>query len=179
MNGFQDLVLDWLGTNKYRPIGACLTSDYVLVNMITVFAVCIGVCAISASFLLTLCYRNGQNMLRLSVVVLKDPGILKLLSIYLGLLGVDSGLFAITVHYAVFNLFVLGLAMTAGVSTWTVARMIGIAFDQTRQASILSDILTNASGEIADYGQPPVDGRYQEQLPQLINNPLPEAKNDG
>ena len=80
--------------------------------------------------------------------------------------------------YAIYNLLAVVLAAACGVSGWTIVRLLSVTFDQTRQASILDEVLTGASGDIPDYGSEPVDGRTDIAGAFSVIRPRPQLKDE-
>lgn len=167
-----DSLLAYLGTAKYAAGSVCLTSDYVLVRMFTILRMTTGTCAVLISILLYFCYRDGNNMLRLSVLILKDVWMIKLLALFMMFVALNQFVGSLTLHYAVYNLQAFTLTGMASISVYTLVRLCSIAFDKSRQTSILEEVLTDWSGDIPNYGHEPVEGQH------VVAKPLPIKVSD-
>lgn len=170
---------NYLGANRYQAQSMCLTSDYVLVKMYTLLYGLVGVSTIFLAIVCFFTYRNSNHMLRVAIVLLKDPWILKLISILFFAQGAYALSSVSTVHFAVYYSDLLILAGLTGTTIYTVWRVLTIVFDQDRQETILDELIP---GGVPDYDfKPCVNGGATVHLPVTHhNNPKvkPRPKNN-
>lgn len=152
-----------LGANRYQAQSMCLTSDFVLVKMYTILYTITGLSAIFLGLVMLLTYRNSNHMLRVAIVLLKDPWILKLLSFLFFLYGLDALSSVTTIHFAVYYSDLMFLAVLSGTSIYAVWRVVSVVFDRERHETILDELVP---GGVPDYDfKPSPEGDYSLTLP--------------